>query len=705
MKYIFHFKLYVEGLKKIRLVGIIAGIIVLIGNALPPVTSLLERTEGDGTVTILTASDFAIPTPFLLFLTPFFFLSMYSFLNKRNESDFYHAVPFKRSCVLLTFLASIYTWIWGLLLISLLLTGLLWALCPGVSFAVSVIPQLFGVYAAASLYIGSFVLLAMTLTGTVISNIAVSGILLFFVRLVGSIVTVILDCLVPILDLAYSPMRILSMRYYLPAAVLTSFYDASIFKSVGLWVYSFAVLAVLYALAIFCYCRRKSESANKSTPNRGLQHVFRCAFTLPVVLLAAYAWIREEGTSFIVFLLVFAVVAYFLYELITTKSLHSTLRAAPMVVIPFLCSGLIIGGCFLTRNAVLNTTYEADEIRTVRIYSYSSLFDLFMRGSDSYEALATEGVRISDREAAQLVAEALEKSIQKAKGDDPYRWDHNTRGANVEITLRSGKRIGRYLTFTEEKYRELQKAIQSSEEFRKAYIRLPETKYIQRIHATLCYDVSQDDLMRLWETFAKEYGALSEEEKVTFKNKYRRTINNQREDIYVEGEDGESGGPLTGELFLNVRGAVGPDTFESIYFIPESFTQTRALYFELCAPERDRVRDELASFSKGGYDKKLAEEDAYLQLNIYIHIIRNGIENASIYSVTNGETQTAAYKEQKALIRNLLPCLTDVPEEEDYIRLEIEVNGYDKDHNSCTTHLVTFFGYTELPEELIEKTP
>ena len=202
MKYVFNFKLYLEGLKKIRLVGIIAGIIVLIGNALPPVTNLLERTQGDGSATILTASNFAIPTLFLLFLTPFFFLSMYSFLNKRNESDFYHAIPYKRSCVLLTFLASIYTWIWGLLLVSLLLTGLLWALCPGVSFAFSVIPQLFGVYAATALYIGAFVLLAMTLTGTVISNIAVSGILLFFVRLVGTIVTVILDRLVPILDLA-----------------------------------------------------------------------------------------------------------------------------------------------------------------------------------------------------------------------------------------------------------------------------------------------------------------------------------------------------------------------------------------------------------------------------------------------------------------------------------------------------------------------
>lgn len=716
MKHIFNFKLYLEGLKKIRLVGVIAGIVVLVCNALPPLVTLLESrnvqyitdefsASNTSTITtIITASSFAVPTLILLFLTPFFFFSMYSFLNKRNESDFYHAIPYKRSCVLITFLASIYTWIWGILLVSLLLTGALWAVCPNISFAFSVIPQLFGVYAATALYIGSFVLLAMTLTGTIFSNLAVSGILLFFVRLVGNIIAVILDDLVPILDLAYSPLRFLSMRYYLPAAIMTSFFDSAVFKSVGLWIYSFVVLAVLYALAIFCYCRRKSESANKSALNRKLQHVFRCAFTLPPALLTVYSIIDGVDTSFVVVLLVFTVMAYFLYEVITTKSLRSTLRAAPILLIPFVCGALLIGGCFLTRNAVLESTYEPDEIQSVRIYSYSSLFDMFIPKARIYESLATQDIRISDREAAALVSDALKMTIRDVTGEESFRWDEEFYRDNVEITLKSGRRIGRKIYFKEKAYEQLQKTIQSSEEYRKAYISMPESKHIQSIYAPMCGNVSNKDLMRLWETFVKEYNALSDDEKVEFKNRYR-SVNNYGE-YTAESEK------LTSELCLNVYGAIGTDTFSSGYHIPESFTETRALYFELSAACRNDARKALTDFAEGRYDDRLMMENYYSWMDLSYDFVSDGTEVYKSFYTGNDmlsdwgdgfgtKLARANYERNKDLAARLLPYLTDTPEEENCLIFTFSCDYYDEDEIYHHIRKQAIFGLSDLPEDLL----
>lgn len=714
MENVFNFKLYLEGLKKIRLVGIIVGIVVTVSNALPPIASLLGSRntmyveDGVPNTTILTASYFAIPSLLLLFLTPFFFLSMYSFLNKRNESDFYHAIPYKRSCVLITFLASIYTWIWGILLVSLLLTGALWAVCPGVSFAFSVIPQLFGVYAATTLYIGSFVLLAMTLTGTAISNLAVSGILLFFVRIVGTIVTVILSELVPILDLAYSPLRFLSMRFYLPAAILTSFYDSAVFKSVGLWIYSFIIMALLYALAIFCYCRRKSESANKSALNRKLQHVFRCAFTLPLALMTAFLIYAGEDLSFIVVMLILTVMAYFLYELITTKNLRYTLRSAPMLLVPFLCCALIIGGCFLTRASVLESAYEPDDIASVRTYNYSSLFDLFMRPSDSYESLATAEIRISDPEAAKLVSEALKMTIRDATGEEPFRWEEDLYFENVEITLKSGRRVGRNLYFKENAYKQLMKVIHDSEEYRKAYIGMPESKRIQSIYAPMCDGASNSDLMRLWETFVGEYNALTDDEKVAFKERYRFSYNYGE---YVPDSDYRVE-DLTSELFLNVYGAIGTDTFTSVYHIPESFTKTRAVYYEVSSACRNDAKKALTDFAEGRYDKYLLKDERYAWLDLSYNLINNGNGAYRTFSTGSYELNNQSdsfgmqfardsYEKQKELAKRLLPYLTDTPAEKDYLIFELMSNFYDENGNDYYIHKQAFFGISDLPEDLL----
>ena len=111
MKNIFSPKLYLQGLRKVRTLGIAMAIVMIALNAWIPLTHLNEhRTANplDGAINVqsVEAGQFA---PFgLLFLifVPLLVYNMFSYLNERKSSDFFHALPQKRSCIYISFMTK-----------------------------------------------------------------------------------------------------------------------------------------------------------------------------------------------------------------------------------------------------------------------------------------------------------------------------------------------------------------------------------------------------------------------------------------------------------------------------------------------------------------------------------------------------------------------------------------------------------------------
>ena len=96
MKDIFSSKLYLQGLRKVRTLGIAMAIVMIALNAWIP---LMHINDGILSVKTVEAGEFA---PFgLLFLVfvPLLVYNMFSYLNERKASDFFHALPQKRICV------------------------------------------------------------------------------------------------------------------------------------------------------------------------------------------------------------------------------------------------------------------------------------------------------------------------------------------------------------------------------------------------------------------------------------------------------------------------------------------------------------------------------------------------------------------------------------------------------------------------------
>ena len=96
MKNIFSYKLYLQGLRKIRTAGVAMAIVIIVLNAWIPINCITSGGNHGRYVTSVDAGMFA-PFGFLLmFFAPLLVYNMFSFLNERKGSDFFHSLPQKR---------------------------------------------------------------------------------------------------------------------------------------------------------------------------------------------------------------------------------------------------------------------------------------------------------------------------------------------------------------------------------------------------------------------------------------------------------------------------------------------------------------------------------------------------------------------------------------------------------------------------------
>lgn len=512
-KDIFSVRLYIEGLKKIRLIGIAAAITTVVLNAIWPVIEIMERGTYDRAKTVITYPHFIPFSLVMMLFTVLMVHSMFAYLNERRDSDFYHSIPQKRICVYLSFLSAILTWVLGILVASSLVNVLLWGCAPAAVFPISApILSVLVMFLAAAM-VGAFMALAMMLTGTNVSNYLVFTLFFLFVRVVGGIFVSILADILPIFDVSFSFWRVFEWKFFLPFASFSAAISGDVdLITAPLILYSIAVTLGLYALAGVCYVKRRSEMATKSAPNKVLQHVYRCAVTYPFLLILAMLGI-VDGLDFptLVIWVTIAFLVYVIYELMTTKKIKNVLKALPLFLIPVVMTFVFTFSVYATRDAVLDDVPDADEIESIGFYSDSYV-------TPSYNDLLTEKIMIGDEKAKTIVSDALEYASYAIEENfynrAEYYRGHETIRVNLEIKLKSGRTIGRRVRIRTSDLNALQECFMSSTDYRKASLALPEKRSIGSVDVEDAY-LDGDAVDRIWASFASEYGQLSDKEKQT----------------------------------------------------------------------------------------------------------------------------------------------------------------------------------------------
>ncbi|MBQ9963836.1 MAG: hypothetical protein IJP14_01815 [Clostridia bacterium] len=213
-------RLYLDGIKQLRIIGILSTVALTFIGVITPFMRYLDTL--DDVITEFTANsvnylEMNLPI-FLLFcaIAPLMTLYLFSFLNKRDSSDFYHSIPETRQCIFLSFFSAIVTWLLFITVASGTVITLSYAVLPHL-YTVnlsSVFLVSFNAFSGA-LLIAASVAIAMSVTGTVFSNVLVSLLLIFLPRMLIHIAVIAVSDALPLVhDLSFA--SVLNYEYNVP---------------------------------------------------------------------------------------------------------------------------------------------------------------------------------------------------------------------------------------------------------------------------------------------------------------------------------------------------------------------------------------------------------------------------------------------------------------------------------------------------------
>lgn len=484
MKNLFSFDLYKEGFKKVRILGtcfLIAMVLLNLAGAL-----ISEKRGGvDGSV---TAVEYTVLSILLVAFVPVLTYSAFSFINNRAASDFYHALPQKRNCVFLSFMAAVVTWIVLLVFAGNLTSYLCWELIKGAHVPFSVAASTFLCYGTMSLVFSACTVLGMMFAGTPTSAVFATNVLIWAPPFLAYFFQVWVERFYPQVAQWHSVFNHVGYSQFMPIRILFS--EDGFAIDFGLLLNLLAA-AVLIVLACRAYANRKSESATHSVVGKAPRHIIRGAFPFLLLLAAfnrlyeakGYKWNADGLYLGAVVCAAAALLLFFLYELNSTASMKRTLRAMPWFLTVVAAVAVFVGGAFLTSLCFdLTDPDGAEDIECVTV----TCEDYYSRKYSGITVCALLDFPITD----EGVISSVYKDFTATEGD--Y---NRSLYCDVKMELRNGLTIWRRVRVTESSA--LEEYVNASHEIGKREYPIPTR------------EINKNEDAQLWETFKAEYDTLT----------------------------------------------------------------------------------------------------------------------------------------------------------------------------------------------------
>ena len=508
MKNIFSSKLYLQGLRKVRTLGVAMAIVMIALNAWIPLTHINKTQQIiNGTISVKTveAGQFA---PFgLLFLifVPLLVYNMFSYLNERKASDFFHALPQKRICIYISFMSAILTWITSVLLLSTMINSVLWSAAKYYTATADVIVLTTLGFFILALVMAGFMALAMMLTGTAVANCLVFFLFSLFIRAFGMFFLYGLDYITSMFNPMHSWLRIFEWEFFLPLGIFVEVADSgstnAVFSNAGMLIYWFVVAILLWVAAGIAYCLRKSESATKSAPNKIMQNIYRIGVTFPFMMLGAFLYITDDGLYLFLLCMLVAFLVWVIFELLTTKKVKNVLRSLPLFLIPVLMTVGFFASLYGTRDFIKNNTPDRDQIIGAKI-------DVSATGKQNFINTVLAVTETNSTETLNLVYQAIqdtkicENMTYQERRDQGYIYRDT-----VIVRLRSGRKIAYNLVTKIDLYTAFCEAVNVRE---KIILGLFSDENLYGIYGM---DLEQPYYEEIWNALKKDFQALSDEQK------------------------------------------------------------------------------------------------------------------------------------------------------------------------------------------------
>ncbi len=571
----FSLKMLWEGFRQCKMIGIFAAVIIVLGAVLAPTAQAIEMSGSPYHTKVVYEAWSANPVMLLVLVAaPLMTLILFHFLDSRAASDLYHALPHKRITLYLSYAGAVLTWV-----VLLLALGTLTSLitCGFVHNYIALLKDSLIPF-AVSLFCISFLLVAgvlvsMSITGTVFTNILFSGILLFLPRFCAFALQRSMVGSLPFLTDSMETGFFRNANNLLFAGVSAVFGISDEGMAIedvlapG-WqplLYTFLLGLVYFLIAAFLFCRRRSEAAGQSAPSRLLQHIYRIVVTMTICIFIVCVLHMDivnhtAGSSWFMYLIFYlaAALVYFAYELITTRKWHNLLTALPGLGIVALLNVGILLGMHLAQNHIVAQRPAMQEIESVSFCNTDGINYVSSSSYLSYQDyvnLESRDIEITDPTAVTLVsyyldenlktweesASAYENKYYTSASSDYYNVETASAAANrndiyyaYHVIIRTkDKTLNRLIYVPAAETEKLLSALQSNQAYVDAWRNPPEA--IEGT-ATLSdqagsYYLSADQAEELLQSYREEL------QTVDFERLYQQVQNGTVEDTWVSAID------------------------------------------------------------------------------------------------------------------------------------------------------------------------
>ena len=480
----FNVGLYKEGLRKTRTPGFIVVATMLLGAIMYPIARLSSHainlqhmtTQPDSwrwfePILRISGTDTTFSIIIALIATPLIILSMFSFLNARNSSDFYHAIPHKRETLFGSFLLASLTWTILTMWITALISILIFALSPHTVIEFGSIFITLSGFTVVALLIASATMLAMTFTGTSLSNISTALLILFFPRgLVASYIALVV-----------ANAGVVNMSDFgifgdfgrnLIIGIFTNDHHHSLEQRLvyGM-LYTIVLTVVYFVIAGYLFKKRHSELASHSG-TRVSQPITRIIVTFTITLLGL-AMFSQPGASadFLGVIIIYgiALISYFAYEFITMRKIAKMKSMGFGILVVLLLNLLFAGAVGLNVNLLLQEV-DVNRVTSVEIVSTSGNG---WNWSVSYAELKLRGLEITDQEFVELLVNDFNRQVFERR-NTINRWFARNDQLRLTFNIDGGRNITRILHLAhDDDGNQIRTRFIDFEPYRAAYLLVP----------------------------------------------------------------------------------------------------------------------------------------------------------------------------------------------------------------------------------------
>lgn len=555
----FSLRLLWEGFQQCKMIGIFSAVIVVLGAVLEPVAQAISL-GGSPYYTKVVYEAWGINVTLLVVLlaAPLMTLMLFHFLDNRAASDLYHALPHKRITLYLSYAGAVLLWVVLLLVLGTLTSVIT---CGFAHKYITLLTDSLLPF-AASLFCMSFLLVAgmlvsMSVTGTVFTNVLFAGILLFLPRLCVLGLQSSMANALPFLSDSAGTGFFRNANNLLFSGVNVAFSmsesDGTSVETVfspswQAYLYTFLLGLLYFVIAAFLFRRRRSEAAGQSAPSRLLQHIYRIVVTMVICIFIVCAMfsemtngtLRDEWFVFLVLYLVAALV-YFAYELITTKKWRNLLTALPgLGIVALLNVGILLGMHAVEKHIVAQRP-AMQEIESVSFCSTDGT-DYISGGNylnyRDYINLMSRDIAITDPTAVTLVSYYLDENLKtwEEGGNDAYQSKYYTEGdySSYHVIVRTKDQTLRRLIYVPVSETEkLLNALQTNADYVDAWRNPP-----QELESTAtfgdqmgAYYLSTEQAEELLQTYREELQSAD------FETLYQTVQNGTTDDTWVSDID------------------------------------------------------------------------------------------------------------------------------------------------------------------------